>query len=74
MSFCEDLGLEHKMLAATIAVNEELLTTRPAAMSPEEIDQVLKSIQALSYRNNGQVHHVAEQNGHMRNSTYLATD
>ena len=33
MSFCEDMGLEHKMLAATIAVNEDLLTTRPAAIA-----------------------------------------
>lgn len=74
MSFCEDLGLNHKMLAATIAVNEELLTTRPAAISPEEIDQVLKSVHALNCHRNGQIHPFAEQNGHLQNVTYLAAD
>lgn len=40
-AFCEAHGLSHKMLEATIVVNEELLATRPAAESPEEIDRVL---------------------------------
>ncbi|MBX3010836.1 MAG: UDP-glucose/GDP-mannose dehydrogenase family protein [Caldilineaceae bacterium] len=47
MSFCEDLGVEHKMLAATIAVNNDLLAHRPAAGAPDEIEQVLKQIQAV---------------------------
>lgn len=39
--FCQAQGLDHKMLAATMAVNEELLLSRPAATSPDEIDDVL---------------------------------
>lgn len=42
MAFCQAHGLEHKMLDATIAVNEQLLATRPAASTPEEIDRVLR--------------------------------
>jgi UDPglucose 6-dehydrogenase len=74
MSFCEDLGLEHKMLAATIAVNDELLTTRPAAISPEEIDQILKSVEQSSNRHHSQILTLPEHNGHVLNSTYLAAD
>jgi UDPglucose 6-dehydrogenase len=40
MAFCNAHGFEHKMLEATIAVNEQLLGTHPAATTPEEIDQV----------------------------------
>lgn len=73
MSFCEDLGLEHKMLAATIAVNEELLTTRPAAVAPDEIDQVLKSIQKPVHRSKSTVT-LPERNGHVTHSAYIAAD
>lgn len=45
MAFCNAQGIEHKMLAATIGVNENLLATRPAADSPEEIDQVLQYVE-----------------------------
>lgn len=74
LSFCEDLGLEHKMLAATIAVNEELLTTRAAAISPEEIDQVLKSVQQFGHRHNSHLRILPEHNGHGLNGVYLAAD
>ncbi len=42
MDFCEKHGITHKMLAATIAVNDDLLATRPAAATPDEIAQVLQ--------------------------------
>ncbi len=44
LSFCQARGIEHKMLEATIAVNNSLLATRPAAVSPDEIDKVLELI------------------------------
>ncbi len=80
MDFCASLGLEHKMLAATIAVNEELLTTRLAAVAPEEIDQVRKLMQPITHHEptphiamptlNG--HHA---NGHTNgNGVYLTAD
>lgn len=73
MSFCEDIGLEHKMLAAAIAVNEDLLATRPAAVSPDEIDQVLKSLQQTpKVRANGQPRLLPERNGHTTGSPYIA--
>lgn len=77
MSFCEDLGLPHKMLAATIEVNEDLLTSRPAAISPDEIDQVLKLAQQVihrpSERQNGTTLTLPERNGHAMNG-YIAAD
>ncbi|MEZ4862087.1 MAG: hypothetical protein R3C14_12295 [Caldilineaceae bacterium] len=42
MDFCNQKGLQHLMLAATIAVNDDLLNSRPAAVSPDEIDEVLR--------------------------------
>lgn len=74
MSFCEDLGLEHKMLAATITVNDELLATRPAAISPDEIDQVLKSVQQQLLRNHLPSLPLPERNGHVSHEAYIAAD
>ncbi len=74
MDFCERLGLEHKMLAATIAVNEELLSTRPAAASPEEIDQVLKLVEHSNHREDAPQIVMPERNGHHTNGIYLAAD
>lgn len=45
LEFCHAQGLRHEMLEATIAVNDKLLATRPAATSPEEIDQVLAFVE-----------------------------
>jgi hypothetical protein len=73
MSFCEDMGFEHKMLAATIAVNDDLLMTRPAAIAPDEIDQVLKSVQKPTYHSNGKFP-LPERNGHVTTSAYIAAD
>lgn len=77
MSFCDDLGLPHKMLAATIAVNEDLLATRPAAVSPDEIDQILKLAQQVTHRHNdrpgGTTLTLPERNGHVANA-YIAAD
>lgn len=74
MSFCEDLGLVHKMLAATIAVNDDLLTTRPAAVAPDEIDQVLKRAQQPPYRHHMQTLTLPERNGHGASNGLLAAD
>lgn len=73
MSFCEDLGLDHKMLAATIAVNDELLATRPAAISPDEIDQILKSVQQPTYQRKNTIT-LPERNGHVTTNAYIAAD
>ena len=73
MSFCEDMGFEHKMLAATIAVNDDLLMTRPAAIAPDEIDQVLKSVQKPTYHSNGKFP-LPERNGHVATGAYMAAD
>lgn len=54
MAFCNVYGLEHKMLEATIAVNEQLWASRPAAATPEEIGQVLYMAQQAE-RSNGVV-------------------
>ncbi len=76
MDFCNSLGLEHKMLAATIAVNEELLVSRPAAVSPEEIDQVLKLVQQSTQREHAPQIIMPEPQGHHTNGNgvYLAAD
>ena len=77
MSFCDDLGLPHKMLAATIDVNEDLLATRPAAISPDEIDQVLKLAQQVMHRQSewqsSTTLTLPERNGHTANG-YVAAD
>ena len=77
MSFCDDLGLPHKMLAATIDVNEDLLATRPAAISPDEIDQVLKLAQQVMHRQSewqsSTTLTLPERNGHAANG-YIAAD
>ncbi|MEZ4677889.1 MAG: nucleotide sugar dehydrogenase [Caldilineaceae bacterium] len=68
MSFCNDHGITHKMLEATIAVNEDLLASRPAAQSPEEIDQVLNLVkqptQEMIFSTNGHGLHNGKSNGH----------
>ena len=77
MSFCDDLGLPHKMLAATIDVNEDLLATRPAAISPDEIDQVLKLAQQVMHRQSewqsSTTLTLPERNGHTAKG-YVAAD
>lgn len=45
MAFCEDNGWDHKMLAATIAVNEELAAWVPPAAAPDEINEILADLQ-----------------------------
>ncbi|MEZ4511761.1 MAG: nucleotide sugar dehydrogenase [Chloroflexota bacterium] len=45
MAFCEDNGWDHKMLAATIAVNEELEAWVPPATAPDEIGDILAAVQ-----------------------------
>jgi UDPglucose 6-dehydrogenase len=62
LAFCEAHGIEHKMLTATIAVNEDLLASRPAAHFPEEIDGVLQQCRSLSvletaFHKNGHLTH-----------------
>ncbi len=57
MDFCEAHGIEHKMLTATIAVNEDLLATRPAALTPDDIDKVLQIAQMQS------TEHIPHANG-----------
>ena len=75
MGFCNNLGVEHKMLAATIAVNDELLATRPAAVSPEEIEHVLKLMQPDNQRDQAPLV-LPELQGHHTNGSgvYLAAD
>lgn len=46
MAFCEDNGWDHKMLAATIAVNEELAAWVPPATAPDEIGDILAQVQS----------------------------
>ena len=59
MAFCNAHGLEHKMLEATITVNEQLLGTRPAATTPEEIERILRMADGAE-RSNGVVPHTGE--------------
>lgn len=68
MAFCNAHGLEHKMLEATIAVNEQLLGTHPAATSPEEIEQVQRMMHGAA-RGNGVAH-----NGSTRSHTQVYTN
>jgi len=48
IAFCNKNGITHHMLDATIAVNEELLSTRPAATAPDEIEQILHRAEQIS--------------------------
>lgn len=44
MAFCEEHGWDHMMLAAAMEVNRQLALSRPAADSPDKIDEVLASV------------------------------
>jgi UDPglucose 6-dehydrogenase len=68
LTFCEELGLEHLMLQATIQVNQKLELSVPAVTSPDEIEQALKQHQSWQ---NGTVPAVASTNSARANG---ATD
>lgn len=61
MAFCNKNGLTHHMLQATINVNDELLTTRPAAVAPDEIDQVLQLVEQTTA-----IENAPHTNGHAK--------
>ena len=68
-AFCQEQGIDHKVLESTIAVNEELLTTRPAAVSPDEIDKVLAFVEqanqsTLPFAVNGFADHHGNHGNH----------
>lgn len=44
MAFCRDHGFTHKMLEATMEVNELLAQEVPAASAPDEIEEILASV------------------------------
>jgi UDPglucose 6-dehydrogenase len=44
LSFVRERGLEHHMLEATIAVNEQLAAAVPAAASPDQIADMLEAV------------------------------
>ncbi len=43
LSFVYEQGMEHRMLEATIAVNQQLAAIVPAAASPDQIDTILET-------------------------------
>ncbi|GIK40855.1 MAG: hypothetical protein BroJett011_46880 [Chloroflexota bacterium] len=51
MQFCQEGDFEHLMLRAAIQVNERLAAQVPAATSPEEIEDILRT--SLTHRRNG---------------------
>jgi UDPglucose 6-dehydrogenase len=60
MTFCEERGLEHLMLQATIAVNQALEAHMPAVVSPDEIEEAIKQYQQSK---SGHAAHNGQQNG-----------
>jgi UDPglucose 6-dehydrogenase len=44
LSFVRERGMEHLMLEATIAVNQQLAATVPAAASPDQIAEALEAV------------------------------
>ncbi|HRW05063.1 MAG TPA: NAD(P)-binding domain-containing protein [Caldilineaceae bacterium] len=65
MAFCNKNGFAHHMLEATIRVNDQLLATRPAAVAPDEIDQVLQMVEQTlvaepAVHTNGHTKHLIE--------------
>jgi UDPglucose 6-dehydrogenase len=70
MTFCRELGLEHLMLEATIAVNERLEAKVPAVVSPDEIEETLKRYAKAQNGNgalNGHHENGYQSNGHLTN-------
>jgi UDPglucose 6-dehydrogenase len=43
LSFVREQGMEHRMLEATIGVNQQLAAHVPAAASPDKIDMILET-------------------------------
>lgn len=74
MAFCEDHGIEHLMLGATIAVNQKLEAQLPAVASPDEIEDAIK--QYLNTKNNATTNHAAPNhangNGYHHNGNGVA--
>jgi UDPglucose 6-dehydrogenase len=80
MAFCRELGWEHLMLEATMAVNEHLEAKIPAAESPDQIHEILTAAQQKEMvrvnqnGHNGRSHDNNGQYGRQTTDVWIAGD